>query len=254
MSEQVAEPKEQEFVEIEGGLMATPKTEVIEPPKEEVVEPTLILDKFKTQEELEKAYVELQQKLGGETPAVKETVVDPLEIKLPEVKEANNEFDITTFEAEYNENGTLSEESYETLKAQGYDKNIVDNYIQGKMALSQNWADDVKNLAGGQEDYQSMVDWATAGNLDEGFITSFNEAVNSKDINRATMAVQALKSQFTTANGSTPNLLDGSPSTGTGGDVYESWTQATDDMNSALYSKDSAERNRVSEKLARSQI
>ena len=73
------------------------------------------------------------------------------------------------------------------------------------------------------------------------------------DPNRAKMAVEALKSLYSGANNE-PNLLDGTSIGSGSGDVYESWKQVTSDLNSKLYHSDPAERERVQQKLARSNI
>lgn len=72
------------------------------------------------------------------------------------------------------------------------------------------------------------------------------------DINKAKMAVEALKNLYNASN-KEPNLIDGSANKSVGsGDVYESWAQLTVDLNSKDYHNDPAERERVQQKLARS--
>lgn len=235
--------------EIEGGVMITTGNEDI--PVEQP-EDNLIGGKFKTNEDLLAAYQELEKNYHSKGEPVKSD--NPLEIpEAPETPEAPEVLDLTSYEQEYADNGTLSEESYEALKAQGYDKAIVDGYIQGQQALAAQWVNEVQSLAGGSEEYQKMVEWAVA-NTDEGFVKSFNESIGSKDSNKAQMAVEALKSRYQSSNGSEPTLIEGVPATTDGGEVYESWAQYVEDANSDKYMKDPAFRDKVMKKLSRSQI
>ena len=70
------------------------------------------------------------------------------------------------------------------------------------------------------------------------------------DKNKAQMAIEALKSMYSSGE---PQLLDG-VSGSEAGDVYESWAQLTADINTKLYQKDPAERERVQRKLKRSRL
>jgi hypothetical protein len=235
-----------ELTDIPNGVQVT-HGEPVEDKGEE-----LILGKFKTQEDFEKSYQELEQKLHSQEPLKQEEVTPNVGVDIEAPPEQAETFDTTSYEEEYAENGSLSEASYENLAKQGYTKEVVDSYISGKAALAEKWVGEVKGLAGGESEYATMTAWATT-NMDQGFIDSFNEAVNSKDPNKAKMAVEALKSQYTINNGSNPSLVNGTPAVATG-DSYASWPEATVDLNSEKYRRDPAERDRVMKKLSRSKI
>lgn len=203
-----------------------------------------ILGKFDNQEALVKAYQELENKLGNskvEETKPKETNVGKEE-----------SFNISKYSEEYNEHGALSESSYNELKEQGFPKEVVDAYVQGQAALGKQWITDVKALVGTDEEYSSLVTWASQGGVDETFREAYDEAVGSMDINKAKMAVEALKNLYNGSN-KEPKLIDGSANKSvSSGDVYESWAQLTVDLNSKEYHNDPAERERVQQKLSRS--
>lgn len=209
-----------------------------------------ILGKFESQEALVKAYQELEQKLGSNEQ--QQSQEQPAE-NSPELVNEDGSFDISQYSEEFAKNGELSEDSYRELQEVGFSKDIVDAYIQGQAALGNQWGEQVKAMVGSNEQYQELIEWAGSGGVDEAFIQAYDEAIGSMDPNRAKMAVEALKSLYAGANNE-PKLLDGTTIGSGSGDVYESWKQVTTDLNSKLYHSDPAERERVQQKLARSNI
>jgi len=209
-----------------------------------------ILGKFESQEALVKAYQELEGKLGSQNEQQTETTT---ESDNNEIVNEDGSFDISQYSEEFAKNGKLSEDSYQELSEVGFSKEIVDAYIQGQAALGNQWGQQVKAMVGSDEQYQELVDWAGSGGVDNEFIKAYDEAIGSMDSNRAKMAVEALKSMYMTSN-SDPKLLDGTTNGSGSGDVYESWAQVTSDLNGKLYHSDPAERERVQQKLSRSNI
>jgi len=237
----VGEP--QGMTEIPNGVNIPVGEQVPETPKEA----EKILGKFDNQEALVKAYQELESKLGNNEP--KEETTNSSD----EIVNEDGEFDISKYSNEYAENGKLSESSYQELKEVGFTKDIVDAYIKGQAAIGDQWQATVKGMVGSEDDYKELITWASQGGVDEDFIKQYDEAVGSMDKNKAMLAVEALKSLYSQANNE-PALLEGS-TLGSGlGDVYESWAQLTEDLNSPLYHKDPAERERVQRKISRSKL
>lgn len=136
----------------------------------------LIAGKFKTQEDLLKAYKELETKLGQP----KETVQEETKEVVPDVVEKGvlspNDFD--SFSKEYNEKGSLGEDTYKTLEKKGLSKEIVDAYIEGQKAIAQTKADKLLNYVGGKDTYNSMIEWAKT-NYDAEQAKMFDEALFS---------------------------------------------------------------------------
>jgi len=209
----------------------------------------LILGKFKTQEDLEKAYQELETKLGTkeENPLVDATEAQ----KAAEEQVTNAGLDYKVMSQEFATNGKLSDETYASLEKAGITKDVVDSYIAGQQALADNARSSALSLVGGEEGYKSISEWA-AVNLSEADLDVYNAAVSSNNVSQVNLAVLGLKAKFDAANGSEPDLLGGR--NGEVVDGYESWAQVTEAMRDPRYSKDPAYRSKVEAKLGRSKL
>lgn len=221
--------------------------------------------KFKTPEELEKAYLELQKKLGQETP---ETEKEPAE-EQPEASEeapVEEEAEVSDvgkalrdYSKEYEENGSLSDEAVEALSAMD-SKELVKEYLkfyQENAAQQQQQqvkvADELAILqsVGGPEAYQELVGWA-AGNLAQEEISDFNGVVNSGNTAAIKFAVEALRNRRVAAEGNEAPLVTGRKSQGTSKDRFRSNAELARAIADPRYGSDPAYRQDVEQKLARS--
>lgn len=192
----------------------------------------LILGKFKTAEDLQKAYTELEKKLGQPKDTPAET---PKEAEVP--KEAEGLIkpdDFTTFSEEFNKNGSLSEDTYKSLEKKGLSKDVVDAYIEGQKALAENKANKLLNYVGGADRYNSMVEWARTNYTSEQS-KSFDEALFSGDESRVQEQVDLLSFRMSKQTGQPQRRLEGT-STDMGGGLkpFESkteWQRAMSDRN-----------------------
>ena len=214
--------------------------------------PQWLPEKFKSPEEMAKAYQELESKLGkgepkGELPDPNTATEDDANKTL-----ADKGLNLSEFSKEFSEKGELSPESYDKLAKAGIDKDIVDQYIEGQKARATQYEGTIKSEVGGDQKYTEMVSWAAA-NLTEAEINAFNSAVNSGDINQARLAVLGLSTQYAKANGSEPNRMVGGGKAA-GEDVFESTSQITEAMRDPRYKNDPAYRSKVQAKLARSNV
>lgn len=213
--------------------------------------PEWLPEKFKSPEDMAKAYAELESKLGqkgdeGEPEGDTET---PAEDQAKAAVE-NAGLDFDALSAEYEEKGDLTPESYEKLAKAGITKDIVDQYIAGVEAIKTNLANAAFSVAGGEEQYNAMVTWA-ATNMTQAEIEAYDKAVNSTNPDVIKMAVMGLKGRYETVNGSEPQLLSGDVGAVSGA-KFESWAQVREAMRDPKYSKDPAYRAQVEAKLARS--
>ena len=87
-------------------------------------------EKFKSAEELAKAYGELEKKMSA--PQQEEQPVESVEenTQPEEVQQLDKYYD------EFIEKNELSEKSYEELDAMGLPRDLVDGYIAGQKALA----------------------------------------------------------------------------------------------------------------------
>lgn len=221
-----------------------------------VSRPEWLPEKFQSVEDMAKAYAALEAKLGGKTqdnPQADPANADNSQTgQNPEQALSEKGLDLSTFTAEFNAKGELSADSYAKLAAAGFDKDIVDNYINGQKAVAAQYETAVTTEVGGSEKYSEMVTWAKA-NMTDAEINAYNAAVSSGNLAQAKLAVLGLSAKFSKANGSEPRLVQGR-TTSASEDVFESTAQLTEAMRNPRYAKDPAYRAKVQAKLARSNV
>lgn len=213
-------------------------------------------EKFKSWDDMAKAYSELEKKLGGGSEEVAQAGDDDIdeESLKPEDHEVadqeGNVVDITKYDAEFAESGELSEDSYAELAARGFDKATVDGYIAGQQALAELATMRITEAAGGKDSMDRMFAWATTA-LSGAEIDAFNESFQNADVNAAVLTMGQLKAKYEAANGRDPKLLGGKPA-GQDASVFTSWAEVQAAMNDERYAKDHAYRTRIEQKLSRS--
>lgn len=214
-------------------------------------EPPKLAGKFASKEELEKAYLELEKKLGGgkkeEAPPVDPSNVD--QSKAEEIaKDAG--LDINQMQQWYAQNGQLSEEHYKALEKSGIPKEIVDQYIAGQEAQAEKYRDSIISKVGGQDNFSAMAEWAKV-NMSEQEIAAYNKATSSADMAAVENAVLGLAYRYQSAVGKDPKLLGGQT---VGSSGFQSVAQLTEAMKDPRYEKDPAYRKDVQNRLANSNI
>jgi hypothetical protein len=223
-----------------------------DPPTED--RPQWLPEKFKSPEDMAKAYAELESKLGK--PAEPTPPADPA--ATPSTDQVADELatkglDLSTFSSEFNTKGELSAESYEALEKAGYPRNYVDQYIDGQKAQAALYESEVKSVAGGDKSFSEMVDWAKT-NLTPQEIQAYNNAIDSGNREQAKLAVSGIYAKFASARPSEPSLFTGNTASAQSSDTYESIAQMQKDMAHPDYAKDPAFRAKVERKLSRSNI
>ena len=216
--------------------------------------------KFEDAEALEKAYIELQSKLGEpktEEAPVKEEKTEAKE----EVKETKEE------EPDYEFLDKLWEES----KNEKYSDDLLDklndmkpsdvaqlylNYRSGvdsePQELSQEQATDLQKSVGGEKQYNTMLQWAS-NNFDEAEISRYDKVMESGDPDAAYFAVQALAAKYNDGVGVEGKMLTGKPAKSQG-DEYRSQAEVVRAMSDPRYERDPAYRQDVYDKLERSNL
>jgi len=218
--------------------------------------PEWLPEKFNSVEDMASAYESLEQKLGSqdeeeyEEEYEEEEGQDDLDAIVDELEEIGINFE--SLSQEFMELGGLSEDSYDTLIDAGIPRGIVDQFIDGQMAVAEQMQEEAFAQVGGQEAYADMVTWAS-DSLPEASIDAFNNAVNSGSIEAANLAIQGLQAQYRSVHGSEPSLVMGETKSVTGG-VFDSAAQLTAAMRDPRYSTDSAYRQQVASKLSRSNV
>jgi len=226
-------------------------------------EQQLLAGKYKNAEELEKAYVELQQKLGSDDKSKDEEVEQTTsedddepeasaEVAL--LNEANKEY--------WDNDGKLSEETIEKFSSMS-SKDLVNAYLQAtkdnpppnaqnETEVAQTDINSIQNSVGGEKAYQDMIQWAS-NSLDKDSIAAFDSTVNSGNVQMIKLAVAGLKAQYENDNGYEGRMLSGKAAK-TAGDVFRSQAEVVRAMNDPKYDRDPAYRNDIYEKLDRSDL
>ena len=195
--------------------------------------PNWLPEKFKSAEELAKAYGELEKKMSA--PQQEEQPVESVEenTEPEEVQQLDKYYD------EFIENNQLSEKSYEELDAMGLSKDLVDGYIAGQKALADNDVSEVQKVVGGQDNYAQLLDWS-AKNLSPQEKDAFNDTIDNGSTEQVKIAVLGLMSKAgMSPNSNQQNLFEGDVNV-TNTDTFGSVAQVTEAMNDPRYAKDPA--------------
>ncbi len=223
--------------------------------------PELIGGKFKSQDELLKAYEELQKKMSSgekeEESSDEETPAEPsTEEEVEEVSDAESA--LTRASESYAKDGKLDEASIEELSKMD-SKELIQAYVQyysknqASQAAQQQQAVDSKSIydsVGGEEAYTEMIGWA-ANNLSPEEIASYNEVTSSGNTAAVKFAVEALSNRYKSSEGSEAPLVTGRKAA-PAKDRFRSHAELSRAISDPRYSTDPAYRADVEAKLSRS--
>lgn len=176
----------------------------------------LLAGKYKSPEDLEKAYLELQTKLGQSSEAEDDTE--------PQQTEEEPETEPETEESTEDEEPQLTQEDVDFLQ----------------------------DMAGGKDGYESMLKWA-ANTLQQKEIDMYDAVMEQGNPNAVYFAVQALVARYNDATGTDGKLLTGKSSTETNS-VFRSQQELIAAMSDPRYENDEAYRNDVMSKLSNSEL
>lgn len=235
----------------------------------------LLAGKYKSVEDLEKGYQELQQKLSKGEPAEESEVkeesseeseekveaVDPREIYGEVIGSKLDEagIDFGDMNTRWQDTGKLTEDDYSELENAGFTRDMVDSYLSGVQfkqtqdtELATKEVMGLKQEFGGEKAYGEMIEWAGA-NMTEGEINAFNNMIKTPDIDQIRVALAGLKAKYDAGANREPSLIAGKAPRGPR-EKFESTAQLEAAMNDEKYAKDPAYRQKVIEKLGRSSI
>ena len=254
----------------------TPETEVLSEEEQNSLEvgeqlvaeqEGLLAGKYKNAEDLEAAYLSLQKKLGQEETeenyeesdegyAEEEESDEEVSDEAPAVSlinEASEEY--------YANDGQLSEETISRFSEMS-SQDLVNAYLEIQannpqaqtqaVEMSEAQVNSVQNAAGGEANYNRVVEWA-ASNLPDAQIDAFDSVVDSGNPAAIGITFQGLQSRYDEANGYEGRMLQGKPSK-TNTDVFQSQAQLIEAMSDRRYDNDPAYRKAVIDKLDRSDI
>jgi len=213
----------------------------------------LLAGKYKNAEELEKGYLELQQKLNTkeEEPAQQEEQVEETE---PEGTILDQLWDEATSEkGEYSREtlDELNKMSVEDLAQMHLDyRNSVQNAEPEGKDLSEADIKELKGIVGGEKNYANMIDWAQKS-LNEQEVKMFDAVMERGDPLAAFFAVRSLAYAYNDAIGYDGNMVQGKAPRQSN-DQFRSQQEVIAAMSDERYENDPAYRRDIMEKLERS--
>ena len=223
----------------------------------------LLAGKYTNAQELEKAYINLQKKLGEDGKEETPQAEGEQEEVLPEAsEESTQELSptaqlITSASDEFDNNGQLTPETLNKLSEMP-SKDLVEAYMQLQATqpeaetgdITDAQVNEIKTAAGGEEAYGQITEWAS-NNLPPNEIAAFDEVINSGSVDAIRLAVNGLRAQYENANGYEGRMLTGK-SPVQQKDMYRSQAELVAAMSDARYDNDPAYRQDVIAKLERS--
>lgn len=172
----------------------------------------LLAGKFKTPEELEKAYTELQSEFTksrqGEPNTDDAPTPDTTDGTIASAREAEEAaadagIDMAALNTEWQENGELSEATYEKLAKAGLDKGAVDGIIAGQEARAREAVRTMQDVAGGEENLGATLKWA-AKNLSASEANAYDAALAAGDMDTAGTLMRGIMAKMADDVGSLP--------------------------------------------------
>jgi hypothetical protein len=211
----------------------------------------LLAGKYKSTQDLENAYLELQKKIGERSGS---------EAEQPEEAEAEPETPesqvfLNDAASEWADKGELSSETMSKLTAMS-SEDLVNAYLASAAPptapadLSDDQVTTIKDSVGGEEQYSKIVSWA-GENLAEDQIKGFDSLVESGNAAAIQFAVAGLKAMYESNNGVDGQMITGKAPK-TGGDSFKSQAELVAAMTDARYERDPAYRQEVTARLERS--
>ena len=217
----------------------------------------MLAGKFQSAEELEKAYIELQKKLGSNEPEEETEEVEPEE-EVEETPAAQSL--ITDASSEFAESGELTPETLAKFNEMS-SQDLVEAYMamnlnkepaqQEAVDLSESEVNSIKNYAGGEDNYAQLMQWSSE-NLDQETIAGFDAIVERGNTQAIKLAIKGLMSEYENENGYEGRMLTGKAARTQ--DVFRSQAEVVAAMADPRYDKDPAYRQDVFAKLEQSNI
>ena len=218
--------------------------------------------KYKDAQELERAYIELEKKLGSRDGQEEETSESEPQDQQEERSEYSSQIEaISRASEEFNSKGELSAETlaqFEQMSSKElvqayfeYEQNLPTFDAPQSVELSQGDINTIQNSVGGEAAYQQLVGWA-AQNFSEAEIQAFDNVVDSGNVAAINLALAGLKARYTDANGYEGNMIQGK--TAAPADTFKSQAEVVRAMSDPKYDRDPAYRDEIMQKLARSEL
>jgi len=213
----------------------------------------LLAGKYRSAEELERGYLELQKRLSGK----QEEEVPEAAPEEPQDTEEPEEVDLYDSIMESYRTGEWDPElvgKVENMSPVDVANMFLQNQqeaVQTPQATSSD-IEQIQESVGGTSEYQNMIQWA-GQNLSEQEVAMYDQVMDRGDPLAMFFAAQALNARYQDAVGYDGEMLTGSAPRNTA-DAFRSQAELVAAMSDPRYDKDPAYRADVADKLERSNI
>lgn len=200
------------------------------------------------------ALLKSQQDAEAALQGKKPTEEKPAEEEKPKVPEGTTDEQtpvVAKASEEYAEKGELSDATYESLEKVGLSREMVAQYISGQQALVSQIETAAGEPFGGLEGFNKAADWAAEA-LNEDEIKALDIQLTSSNPAIVKQGAAALQEKYAANADISPEVTlsgNGSPNTGT---AFRSSAEMQAAIADPRYAKDSAYRDEVAGKIARS--
>jgi hypothetical protein len=258
--------EEQRLLEVGSNLTDKQEADALEQYRRSELEAndhTQYAGKFKSAEDLEKAYLELQKKLGTkedesaptdddsapDSAPDEEEIQSPVSKRVDFLKEASEEY--------YSNDNELKPETIQKLKEMPSEE-LIEAYLElqknNPVAKAQPLSDDaaktIVDSVGGQDAYNDTLSWA-ADNLKPEEVAAYDNVVNSGNKDAIFFAVQALNQRYKDSTGFEGQQISGrAPKNTVKG--FRSNAELANAISDPRYRNDPAYRYDIEQKLAAS--
>lgn len=202
----------------------------------EQAQQSLLAGKYRDAAELEKAYLELQTKLGDRQDNPPEAVEEsPQQPSTTDLLDKYLAGDTDALESLSKEDLI---EAYKSMKESADDGDMTDAQVQ-----------QIYDAAGGPDQYSVMIEWAKQ-NLSAAAIEAYDTVIDTGDLNQIQLALGGLMAKYQEAYGKEGKTIQGRTAQETVG--FRSQAELLAAMNDPRYDVDPAYRNDVMAKLEQS--
>lgn len=142
--------------------------------------------------------------------------------------------DFDALSAEYDKNGSLSEDSLKKLEDAGYPKSVVSAYIAGLEATAEKFVNDVVSHVGGVEKYQQIAQFISAS----GQADAFNSLLEKGNIAEIKLALDGIQARMQARTGTTGRSILGGGNSGSKQIGFNSKAEMVKAMSDKRYGRD----------------
>ena len=222
--------------------------------KMEQAQEQLLAGKYKNAEELEKGYLELQQKLSNNEEAPQEETQEEESEAPAEVSVLDRMWEEATSGDEFSEELTKEIQNMAPTDIANAYLAYRQKQEQQPTAGSRDFSTDeirqLKSIVGGDKNYTNMIDWAQKS-LNEQEVQMFDAVMQKGDPLSAFFAVRSLAYAYNDAIGYDGNMVQGKAPRQSN-DQFRSQQEVVRAMGDPRYDDDPAYRREVMDKLERS--